>query len=90
MRPWLVIALAFIATICALRAAYLWERSTHVRPEPEEFEPVDPESKHGWWQLAEWAAAKRSGSFNKRAAWWAAGAAIFGFLGVAVGLWPLA
>jgi hypothetical protein len=88
MRSWLVIALALVAMICALRAAYLWGRSTHVRPEPKGFEPVIPELKQNWWKLAEWAAAERSGGFNRQAAWWTAAAAIFGFASVAVGVWP--
>jgi hypothetical protein len=89
MKTVVSIGLAFIALICALRSAYLWGRSTQVRPEPTGFEPVIPELKRGWWQLAESEAAVRAGQFNWDAARWAAVTAVFGFASAAVSLWPI-
>jgi hypothetical protein len=87
MRSWIVIGLAFAAALCGVGSAYLWIRSTKVRPEPKGFEPVLSELKAGWWQLAEWEASTRSGQFNSQAAWLAGAGAIFGFISAAVGLW---
>jgi hypothetical protein len=81
-------ALAIVAALCAVRSAYLWGRSTKVRPEPVGFEPVVPELKQNWWQLAEWEAAAQSGKFNWGAACWTAAAAPFGLASAIVGLWP--
>jgi hypothetical protein len=48
-----------------------------------------PELKQGWWQLAEWKAAREIAGFNGLAAVWTAAAAVFGFASVAVGICPI-
>jgi hypothetical protein len=88
MRIWLSIGLAAVALICGLGSAYFWERTAHVRPEPTGFEPVVPELKRGWWQLAEWDAAERSAKLNWKAARLAAAAATFAFASAVVSLLP--
>jgi hypothetical protein len=88
MKALLIMALAFAALICALLAAYLWGRSTRVRPEPVGFEPVIPELQHNWWRMAEWTANERSARFNSNSAWLTAIAALLGFASLAVSMWP--
>jgi hypothetical protein len=87
MKALLVAVLGFVALICGLRAAYVWHQSTRVPIEPEGFEPVDPELRQNWWKIAEWKASERSGAFNRKAAWWTAATAVFGFASIVAGMW---
>ena len=87
MRSWIAIGLAIVAAVCAFRSAYLWVASTNTLPEPKGFEPVIPQLRQNWWQLAEWEAATRSGQFNRSAAIWAGAAAAFGLASAIISLW---
>ena len=84
-----VFAFAMLTLICGLKAAGLWRDSTKITPEPRGFEPVLPELKQGWRDLARNEASEKSSTLNRKAAFWTAFAAIFGFVSAVAGLWPI-
>jgi hypothetical protein len=79
MRLILSIILASAAFICGMVAANFWRLSTNVRPEPEGFEPVDPDVQQLWRSSANDKASETSSSLNQRASWWTGVAALLGF-----------
>jgi len=86
----LVIVVVFLLPFIAsgLRAAWLWRKSTMVALDPQGFEPVDPDMRRIYWEIARREASDRSAGFNRRAAWWTTISAIFGCAAGIAGAWP--
>jgi hypothetical protein len=76
------IALAVIAFVVGLRAAYLWYKAStvHVMPMWDNhghIEPVDPVRAQGQWSVATQMTIMKSGELNRRGAIWTAAAVGF-------------
>lgn len=73
------IALAVLAFITGLRAAYLWYRASRVHVMPMwdnngRIEPVDPVRSAAEWNIATQQTISKSGELNQRGAIWTAAA----------------
>jgi hypothetical protein len=77
----IVIVFGVAALFCGLKAALLWRDSTNVPWLPAGFEPVDPDMRRAWSDVARY-------EQSNKAAKLAAATAVGGFVGVVTGLWP--
>ena len=72
-------AFAILTLICGVVGASYWRLSTLEGPNPQGFEPVDPEMKQMWWSAAEREASQKSSALNRKAAWWGGVSIVFAF-----------
>lgn len=88
MKTFILIAIGVVTLLCGLKAALLWRDSTNVAWLPTGFEPVDPEIRRAWSDVASHEQSAKVNELNRKAAKWTAAAAIVGFVGLVAGLWP--
>jgi hypothetical protein len=88
MKAYIVIAIGAAVLFCGLKAALLWRDSTNVPWPPTGFEPVDPDIRRAWSDVASHEQATRVNELNRKAAKWTAATAVVGFVGVIAGFWP--
>ena len=88
MKTCVVIAIGLAALFCGLKAALLWRDSTNVPWLPTGLEPVDPDIRRAWSDVARYEQSNKVDELNRKAAKWTAATAVVGFVGLIVGLWP--
>jgi hypothetical protein len=87
MKTYIVIGIGFAVLFCGLKAALLWRDSTNVPWLPTGFEPVDPDLRRAWSNVASYEQATKANELNRKAAKWTAATAIVGFVGLVAGFW---
>jgi hypothetical protein len=88
MKTCIVIVIGVVALFCGLKAALLWRDSTNVPWLPTGPEPVDPNIRRAWSDVAGYEQSNKVNELNRKAAKWTAATAVVGFLGLVAGLWP--
>jgi uncharacterized protein YycO len=88
MKAYIVIAIGVAVLFWGLKAALLWRDSTNVPWLPTGFEPVDPNMRRAWSDVASYEQSTKVNELNRKAAKWTAATAIVGFVGLVAGLWP--
>jgi len=89
MNTYMALAIGVAALFCGLKAAWLWRDSTNVPWLPTGFEPVDPDMRRAWSDVARYEQSAQVNELNRKAAKWTAATAVVGFVGLVVGLWPV-
>jgi hypothetical protein len=88
MKASIVIAIGVAALFCGLKAALQWRDSTNVPWLPTGPEPVDPDIRQAWSDVAGYEQSNKVNELNRKAAKWTAATAVVGFVGLVAGLWP--
>jgi hypothetical protein len=88
MKTFILIAIGVAVLLCGLKAAFLWRDSTNVPWLTTGPEPVDPDIRRAWSNVASYEQSAKANELNRRAAKWTATTAIVGFVGLVAGLWP--
>lgn len=88
MKTYIVIAIGVTVLFCGLKAALLWRDSTKVPWLPAGPEPVDPDMRRAWSDVAAYEQSNKVNELNRKAAKWTAATAVVGFVGLVAGLWP--
>ncbi len=95
MKDILTVAIALVAALVGLRAAYLWLLASRVpivpfwADEPNAIAPVDPHAYQISWTVAIMDAYNKGSALNARAARWTAVATLLAMLTTVVGAIPL-
>lgn len=88
MKIFILVAIGLMALFFGLKAALLWRESTNVLWSPNGPEPVDPDIRRAWSDVARYEQSNQVNELNRRAAKWTAAAAVASFFGLIAGLWP--
>jgi hypothetical protein len=87
MKAYILTAIGVAVLFFGLKAALLWRDSTNVPWLPTGFEPVDPDIRRAWSDVASYEQSTKVNELNRKAAKWAAATAVVGFVGLVAGLW---
>lgn len=89
MKNCIILAIGVAVLFCGLKAALLWRNSTIVPWLPTGFEPVDPDVRRAWSEVASYEQSTKANELNRNAAVWTAATAILGFVGIVAGILPI-